>query len=96
MQDYFKYAIDWLDAHNLTVVAVILLVIVAIVRSLKKRGKIDWLEGVLCGCLTLTIVSALEYLALPIQLSIFVGDIVGFKGTLWVDRMISKKVGEES
>ena len=40
--------------------------------------------------------SALEYLALPMQLSIFVGGIVGFKGTLWVDRMISKKVGEES
>ncbi|MFW1950436.1 phage holin family protein [Acinetobacter beijerinckii] len=50
----------------------------------------------MCGCLTLTIVSALEYLALPIQLSIFVGGIVGFKGTLWVDRIISKKVGEES
>ena len=46
MQDYLKYAIDWLDAHNLTVVAVILSVIVAIVRSLKKRGKIDWLEAV--------------------------------------------------
>ncbi|ESK54888.1 hypothetical protein [Acinetobacter tjernbergiae] len=66
MQNYFKYVIDWLDAHNLTVVAVILSVILAMVRSL------------------------------PIQLSIFVGGIVGFKGTLLVDRMISKKVGEES
>ncbi|ENU27019.1 hypothetical protein [Acinetobacter modestus] len=65
MQNYFKYVIDWLDAYNLTVVAVILSAIVAIVRSL------------------------------PIQLSIFVGGIVGFKGTLWIDRMISKKVGDD-
>ena len=78
MQEYLKPAIDWLDAHNLTVLAVVLSVLVAIVRSLKKRGKIDWLEAVLCGCLTLTIVSGLEYLKLPMQLSIFVG------GDCWI------------
>lgn len=66
MQNYFKYVIDWLDAHNLTVVAVVLSVIVAIVRSL------------------------------PIQLSIFLGGIVGFKGKLCIDRMISKKEGDDS
>lgn len=95
MQENLQPIIDWLNAHDMGIIGVFLSVGVSVIRSIKKRGKIDWLEAVLCGGLTLTMVSTLEYLNIPMQISIFVGGIIGFKGTLWVDHFINKKLGDD-
>lgn len=42
--------------------------------------KNKWLEGVLCGALSLCITSALDVVGLPVSVSPFVGGVVGFIG----------------
>lgn len=42
--------------------------------------KNKWLEGVLCGALSLCITSALDAFGLPVSISPFVGGVIGFVG----------------
>lgn len=42
--------------------------------------KNKWIEGVLCGALSLAISSSLEVVGLPISMSPFLGGLVGFIG----------------
>ncbi|WP_217076771.1 phage holin, lambda family [Klebsiella sp. PL-2018] len=42
--------------------------------------KNKWLEGVLCGALSLCITSALDVVGLPVSISPFVGGVIGFVG----------------
>ena len=62
-----------------------------------EERKGSWIEGILCGALTVCISSALDVVGLPISLSPFVGGMVGCMG---VDKIrsiaisaISKRVG---
>ncbi|HGM7057423.1 TPA: phage holin, lambda family [Serratia marcescens] len=61
---------------------VLLAVITAVLRMAYTGGgwKKTALEGLLCGALTLTAVSALEYFDLPKSLSPAVGGAIGFIG----------------
>lgn len=61
--------------------------------------KNKWIEGVLCGALSLGISSGLDVVGLPISMSPFVGGMVGFIG---VEKLrgiainaISRRVGGE-
>ncbi|WP_090138313.1 phage holin, lambda family [Kosakonia oryziphila] len=42
--------------------------------------KNKWLEGILCGALSLCITSALDVVGLPVSISPFVGGVIGFVG----------------
>lgn len=42
--------------------------------------KNKWLEGVLCGALSLCVTSALDVVGLPVSISPFVGGVIGFVG----------------
>lgn len=42
--------------------------------------KNKWLEGVLCGALSLCITSTLDVVGLPVSISPFVGGVIGFVG----------------
>ncbi len=59
--------------------------------------KNKWIEGVLCGALSLAISSSLDVVGLPISLSPFVGGLVGFIGVEKLReiamRVISRRVG---
>lgn len=59
--------------------------------------KNRWIEGVLCGALSLCISSALDVFGLPVSMSPFIGGMVGFIGveklrTIAISA-ISKRVG---
>lgn len=62
--------------------AVMLSVVMAFLRIAYGGGgwKKMLLEGLMCGALTLTAVSALEYFDLPKSLSIAIGGALGFVG----------------
>lgn len=62
--------------------AVLLAIATAFLRAAYTGGgwKKTLLEGLLCGALTLAIVSALEYFDLPKSLSVAIGGGVGFVG----------------
>lgn len=61
--------------------------------------KNKWIEGVLCGALSLGISSGLEVLGLSISMSPFVGGLVGFIGVEKLRgiaiRAISRRVGAD-
>jgi lambda family phage holin len=61
---------------------VLLSVVMAALRVAYTGGgwKKTLLEGLTCGALTLTAVSALEYFDLPQQLTLAVGGLIGFIG----------------
>lgn len=62
--------------------AVLLSVSMAVLRIAYGGGgwKKMVLEGLMCGAMTLTAVSALEYFSLPQSLSIAIGGALGFVG----------------
>ncbi|HCL5402104.1 TPA: phage holin, lambda family [Citrobacter freundii] len=62
--------------------AVLLSVAMAVLRIAYGGGgwKKMALEGLMCGAMTLTAVSALEYFSLPQSLSIAIGGALGFVG----------------
>lgn len=91
--EYLVSALKALAEHGIIIGATALSVTIAGVKSMKKHGKLDWMEALMCGCLTLAVSSALEYLKLPQQLAIFLGGLIGFKGSLWVDKFINRKIG---
>lgn len=62
--------------------AVLFSVVMAGLRIAYGRGgwKKMVLEGLLCGALTLTVASGLEYLSIPKSLSVSIGGGIGFIG----------------
>ncbi|HBZ0630884.1 TPA: phage holin, lambda family [Klebsiella pneumoniae] len=75
--------------------AVLLSVVMAGLRIAYSGGgwKKMLLEGLLCGALTLTFASALEYLDFPKSLSITIGGGVGFLGVDAIRAFVMKYLG---
>lgn len=79
--------------------AVLLAVVIAAMRIAYTGGgwKKMLLEGLLCGALTLTFSSGLEYMELPKSLSVAIGGGVGFIGVDalrgFVMRFIGNRLG---
>ncbi|QHM71297.1 phage holin, lambda family [Mixta intestinalis] len=79
---------DWLELiqswwrGETPVGAVLLAIVMAILRIAYGGGgwKKMVLEGLLCGALTLTVASGLEYLELPRSLAVAIGGGIGFIG----------------
>ncbi|ATZ96711.1 phage holin, lambda family [Dickeya fangzhongdai] len=65
--------------------------------GVERKNK--WIEGVLCGALSLGISSALDVVGLPISMSPFIGGMVGFIGVEKLRgiaiRAISRRVGAD-
>jgi lambda family phage holin len=69
---------------------VLLAVVMAGLRIAYGGGgwKKALLEGLLCGALTLTAASGLEYLSLPKNLSIAIGGSIGFIGVKQISKLV--------
>lgn len=73
--------------------AVLLAFVMAALRIAYMSGgwKKMFLEGLICGALTLTVVSALDYFELPKSLAIAIGGALGFVGVEQI-RVIANKI----
>lgn len=91
----YKSMIDVATMYGVIIMAMLLSIVTSALKSIKKKGKLDWLEALICGCLTLAVSSTLQYLKLPQEISIFLGGLIGFKGSLWVDSRINKDLGDD-
>ena len=81
--------------------AVLLSVVMAVLRIAYGGGwKKMLLEGLMCGAMTLTAVSALDYVNLPQSLSIAIGGALGFVGVEQVrsvaNRVINVRFGGDA
>lgn len=67
--------------------------IMALIRTAKKNGKIDYLESIMCALFTYGIWFILTWLNLPESMGVLIGGLVGFKGTTITSKWIGKKLG---
>lgn len=78
----------------------IMAAVMAMFRNLydenRKSIKIQFAECVICGCLTLSVATILDYFSIPSSASICVGGAIGFLGVekirKFMDDFINRKV----
>ncbi|WP_242173855.1 MULTISPECIES: phage holin, lambda family [unclassified Pseudomonas] len=80
--DSWALVLAWLSQHMPILYPAILSCGMAVLRITYGGGtrRQMLVEGVLCGGLTLTIISSLEFFELPQSMATFVGGWVGFLG----------------
>lgn len=80
--DNWALVFAWLSQHSPVLYAALLSAGMAALRIIYGGGtrRQMLVEGAICGGLTLTIISGLEFFGLPQTLSTFVGGWVGFLG----------------
>lgn len=88
--NFLEILYNFIVTYGIAIGSFVLAMLISIFTTAKKHGKVDWLEAIICGLLTLAIASILGWLKLPEQLAIFVGGLVGFKGSTWVDTKFNK------
>lgn len=85
----------WLNDHSPLLCAALLSVVMAGLRIAYGGGT--WrqmlVEGAICGCLTVTIISGLEFFGLPQTMSTFVGGWVGFLGVETIRTVADRYLG---
>ncbi len=90
----------WFSVHQPQLYAFLLSVGIAVLRVVYGRGsrRQMFLEGALCGLVTLALVPLLEWLGLPQSMATFVGGAVGFMGVEkirdYADRWLGRKVDQ--
>lgn len=93
MQDWLASAIKTIAEYKILIAAILLSITMSGLKSLQNKRKLDWIESLICGCLTLAIYSILEYMKLPKEIGVFFGGIIGFKGSLWFGKFINNRTG---
>lgn len=83
--NFWTHLYQFITAHSAVIFGFFLAVLVSIFSTAKKHGKVDWLEALICGSLTVAISSLLSHFNLPYQFAIFLGGFIGFKGSLWLE-----------
>lgn len=86
---------NWLNTNTPVISGALLAFIVAVARA-RKEGeslKNTLLEAILCGILSLGIISAFEYFGLPSNLATLFGVIIGFLGTKKLGGILDAVIG---
>lgn len=80
--DTWAWLLAWLSQHAPLLYAASLSCAMAVLRITYGGGtrRQMLVEGAICGGLTLTIISGLEFFGLPQSMSTFVGGWIGFLG----------------
>lgn len=77
----------------LVISTVLMAVLMAVFRTAKATGKVDWLEAVMCGLFAYGIWFSLSFMNIPEGVGVLVGGMVGYKGTALVSKWIGNKLG---
>ena len=67
--------------------------IMAIIRTAKKNGKIDYLESIMCAIFTYGVWFVLTWLNLPEGIGVLIGGLIGYSGTHITSNWLYKKIG---
>ena len=67
--------------------------IMAIIRTAKKNGKIDYLESIMCAIFTYGVWFVLTWLNLPEGIGVLIGGLIGYSGTHITSKWLYKKLG---
>ena len=92
LNDFWKVIVEYwfLPATVLTAF------LMAVFRTAKANGKIDWLESAMCALFTYGVWFALSWFNIPEGVGVLVGGLIGFKGTTVISKWVSDKLGFDS
>ncbi|MGF1761691.1 phage holin, lambda family [Photobacterium sagamiensis] len=96
-----SFILEWMSIHIPTIYAFLMSICIAVLRVAYSGGGLRkmFLEGSLCGALTLTTVSALDWLGIPSSAATFVGGGIAFIGVEQLRelamRFLGNKIGEQ-
>ena len=92
LHDFWKVIVEYwfLPATVLTAF------LMAVFRTAKVNGKIDWLESAMCALFTYGVWFALSWFNIPEGVGVLVGGLIGFKGTTVISKWVSDKLGFDS
>lgn len=85
----------WLSQHSQVIYAAVLSISISALRIVYRGGtcKAVLLESVLCGCITLAIISGLSIVGLSQAASAFVGGMVGLLGVEKIRQLAERFAG---
>ena len=93
MEDFFQDLWNTFIEYWFLPATVLTAFLMAVFRTAKANGKVDWLESLMCSLFSYGIYFALTWLNLPAELGVLIGGFLGFKGTNVISQWISKKLG---
>lgn len=93
MEDFIHSAWQTILEYWLVISTVIMAVLMAIFRTAKTNGKVDWLEAGMCGIFAYGIWFVLGYFDIPEGAGVLIGGVIGYKGTTLVSNWISSRLG---
>lgn len=93
MEDFLNGVWHIIQEYYLLIMTIVMTVLMAVFRTAKTNGKVDWLEAGMCGIFAYAIWLVLGFFNLPEGAGVLVGGMVGYKGTAIVSAWIANKVG---
>ena len=67
--------------------------LMAIFRTAKKHGRVDWIESAMCALFAYGIWFVLTWLNLPEGAGVLIGGFIGYFGTHKTSQWLSKRLG---
>lgn len=67
--------------------------IMALIRTAKNNGKIDYLESIMCSLFTYGVWFVLTWLNLPEGIGVLIGGLIGYSGTHITSKWLYEKLG---
>ncbi len=95
MEEFYKGLHNFLLEYWLLLSTVISTISMAVLRTAKDKGRVDWIEAAMCGIFAYGIWLLLGFVNLPDGAGVFIGGIVGYKGTHFVSARVNKMLGIE-
>ena len=89
LNDFWKVVVE----YWFLIAAITTTFIMAIIRTAKNNGKIDYLESVMCSLLTYGVWFVLTWLNLPEGIGVLIGGLIGYSGTHITSKWLYEKLG---
>lgn len=93
MEDFFKGLCDALSEYMVLAGIVTVTFLMAVFRTAKQHGKVDWIEAIICGIFALSVWFVLGWFNIPEGGGVLIGGIIGYKGSAAVSEWLSDKLG---
>ena len=96
MQENLQDAWQVILEYWFHIVMVITTVVMAMFRTAKQYGKIDYLEAAMCALFAYGVYFVLGWFKIPPEASVLVGGFVGWLGTSKIAAIVQDKLGFEN
>ena len=89
LNDFWKVIVE----YWFLIAAITTTFIMAIIRTAKKNGKIDYLESIMCAIFTYGVWFVLTWLNLPEGIGVLIGGLIGYSGTHITSKWLYERLG---